>query len=116
MPLLRSFAISELVQAQRCPVVRLGHVHVNWLDKASFGPGCKPGSHKVVFVSQCPLMVSLGGRIGVSSGGSKTPGVVEGDALYEALRCFIRVVGSTPQPQQQRIACAATAPYHRLCT
>jgi len=29
-------------------------------------------------------MASLGGRTGVSSGGSKTPGVVEGDALYDA--------------------------------
>ena len=45
MPSPRSFAISELVQAQGCPVICLGHVHVNWLDnKASFGPGCEPGS------------------------------------------------------------------------
>jgi len=44
MPLPRSFAISELGQAQGCPVVHLGRVYVNWLDKASFGPGCKPGS------------------------------------------------------------------------
>ena len=29
-------------------------------------------------------MASLGGRTGVLSGGSKTPGVVEGDALYDA--------------------------------
>jgi len=43
-PSPHSFAISELVQAQGCPVVRLGRVHVNWLDKASFGPGCEPGS------------------------------------------------------------------------
>ena len=41
--------------------------------------------HQVVFVSQCPLMASLGGRTGVSSRGSKTSGVVEGDALYNAL-------------------------------
>jgi len=40
--------------------------------------------HWVVFVSQCPLMAFLGGRTGVSSGGSKTLGVVEGDALYDA--------------------------------
>jgi len=30
-------------------------------------------------------MTSLRGKTGVSSGGSKTPGVVEGDALYNAL-------------------------------
>jgi len=41
--------------------------------------------HWVVFVSQCPLMASLGGRTEVLSGGSKTSGVVEGDALYNAL-------------------------------
>ena len=41
--------------------------------------------HWVVFISQCPLMASLGSRTGVSSGGSKTPSVVEGDALYNAL-------------------------------
>ena len=45
MPLPRSFAISKLVQAQGCPVVRLGRIHVDWLDdKASFGPGYEPGS------------------------------------------------------------------------
>jgi len=72
--------------------------------------------YQVVFISQCPLMASLGSRTGVSSGGSKTPSVVEGDALYNALRCFVRVAGSTPQLQQQRVACVATVPYHRLCT
>ena len=41
--------------------------------------------HWVVFVSQCPLMASLGSRTGVLSGGSKTLGVVEGDALSDAL-------------------------------
>ena len=44
MPSPLSFVISELVQAQGCPVVRLGRVHVDWLNKASFGPGCEPGS------------------------------------------------------------------------
>src|SRR6266705_6822157 len=44
IPLPCSFAISELVQAQGCPVVRLGRVLIDWLDKASFGPGCEPGS------------------------------------------------------------------------
>ena len=44
MPSSCSFAISELVQAQGCPVVRLGRVHVDWLDKASFGPSYEPGS------------------------------------------------------------------------
>ncbi|KAF2188448.1 hypothetical protein K469DRAFT_703043 [Zopfia rhizophila CBS 207.26] len=37
-------SVSELVQAQGCPVVRLGRVHIGWLDKASFRPGCEPGS------------------------------------------------------------------------
>ena len=32
------------MQAQGCPVVRLGRIHIGWLDKASFGPGCEPGS------------------------------------------------------------------------
>ena len=32
------FAISELVQAQGCPIVRLGRVRIRWLNKASFGP------------------------------------------------------------------------------
>ena len=45
MPLPLSFAISELVQAQRCPIVHLGRVHVDWLGKASFGPGYEPSSH-----------------------------------------------------------------------
>ena len=36
--------VSELVQAQGCPVVRLGRVHIDWLDKASLGPGYEPGS------------------------------------------------------------------------
>ena len=45
MPLLCSFVISKLVQAQGCPVIRLGRVHVDWLDdKASFGPGYELGS------------------------------------------------------------------------
>src|SRR6266576_6692158 len=39
--------------------------------------------YRVVFVSQYPLIASLGGRAGASSGGSKAPGVVEGDALYD---------------------------------
>ena len=43
-PSPRSFAISKLVQAQRCPVVRLGRVLIDWLNKASFGPGCELGS------------------------------------------------------------------------
>ncbi|KAF2194531.1 hypothetical protein K469DRAFT_686550 [Zopfia rhizophila CBS 207.26] len=42
-PLLVS--VSELVQAQGYPVVRLGRVHIGWLDKASFGPGYEPDSH-----------------------------------------------------------------------
>ena len=37
--------VLELVQAQGCPVVRLGRIYICWLDKASFGPSCKPGSH-----------------------------------------------------------------------
>jgi hypothetical protein len=44
-PSPRSFAISELVQAQGCPVVRLGRVHVDWVVV-----------HRVVFVSQFPLI------------------------------------------------------------
>ena len=36
--------ILELVQAQGCPVVCLGRVHVDWLDKASFGPSYELGS------------------------------------------------------------------------
>ena len=42
-PSSRSFAILELVQAQGCPVIRLGRVYVNWLDMASFGPSYKLG-------------------------------------------------------------------------
>ena len=45
----------------------------------------------MVFVSQFPLIAPLDGRTGALSGGSKTPGVVEGDASY------VRVAGSTPQ-------------------
>ncbi|KAH7053498.1 hypothetical protein B0J12DRAFT_58159 [Macrophomina phaseolina] len=41
-------AISEPVQAQGCPVVRLGRVHIGWLDRASVGPGCEPGSRTSV--------------------------------------------------------------------
>ena len=33
------------MQAQGCPVVRLGHVRIRWLDKASFGPSYELGSH-----------------------------------------------------------------------
>ena len=44
MPLLHSLVISELVQAQECSIICLGRVHINWLDKASFGPGHEPGS------------------------------------------------------------------------
>jgi len=37
--------ILELVQAQGCPIVRLGRIYINWLDnKASFGPSYKLGS------------------------------------------------------------------------
>ena len=42
-PLPRPFAILELVQAQGCPVVRLGRVRIRWLDKASFGPSYELG-------------------------------------------------------------------------
>ena len=45
MLLLHSLAILKLVQAQRYPVVRLERAHVDWLSKASFGPGYEPGSH-----------------------------------------------------------------------
>ena len=31
------------MQAQGCPVVRVGRVHIGWLNKASFGPGYEPG-------------------------------------------------------------------------
>ena len=44
MPSPLLISVSELVQAQGCPVVRLGRVHVCWLDKASFGPGYEPDS------------------------------------------------------------------------
>ena len=44
MPLPLSFAISKLVQAQGCPVVCLGRIHIDWLDKASFGPGYEPSN------------------------------------------------------------------------
>jgi len=44
-PLPRSFVISELVQAQGYPIVRLGHVYIRWLNKASFGPSYKLGRH-----------------------------------------------------------------------
>ena len=54
-------------------------------------------------------MASLGGRAGALSGGSKAPGIVEGDAL-------VRVASSTPQDRDDSAACAAAAPYHRLCT
>ena len=32
------------MQAQGCPVVRLGRVRIRWLDKASFGPSYELGS------------------------------------------------------------------------
>ena len=52
--------VSELVQAQGYPVVRLGRVRVGWLGKASFGPGYEPGVvRQVVFVSQFPLIAPL---------------------------------------------------------
>jgi len=38
----------------------------------------------VVFVSQFPLMAPLDGRAGALGGGSRTPGVVKGDVLYDA--------------------------------
>ena len=44
MPSPLLISVSELVQAQGCPVVRLGRVHIGWLDKASFGPGYEPDS------------------------------------------------------------------------
>ena len=66
--------------------------------------------HRVVFVSQYPLIASLGGRAGASSGGSKAPGVVEGDALYDVYASlaqhhrtatttrYTRCDGSLPSP------------------
>ena len=36
--------MSEPVQAQGCPVVLLGRIHISWLDKVSVGPSCEPGS------------------------------------------------------------------------
>jgi len=39
----------------------------------------------VVFVSQFPLMAPLNSRAGALGGGSRTPDVVKGDALYDAL-------------------------------
>ena len=32
------------MQAQGCPVVRLGRVRIRWLNKASFGPSYELGS------------------------------------------------------------------------
>jgi hypothetical protein len=109
--------VSELVQAQGCPVVRLGRVHVRLADnKASFGPGYEPGSRTSGgFRIQFPLMASLGGRAGALSGGSEAPGVVKGDALYDAMLRTRRGLNTT-EPRRQRAACAATAFYHRLCT
>ena len=107
------------MQAQGCPVVRLGRVHVDWLDKASFGPGCEPGSR-----------TSGGFRIPVSL--DRPPWMVGRELQAEAVRllvllramlcamlravlCTRREVNTTG-PRRQRAACAATAPYHRLCT
>ena len=99
------------MQAQGCPVVRLGRVHVGWLDKASFGPGCEPGSR------------TLGGFcIPVSLKGP--PKVVEREPQAEAVRLLVlsraalrtRRKPNTTEPQRQRAARAAAALYHRLCT
>ena len=69
------------MQAQGCPVVRLGRVHVDWLDKASFGPGYEPGSRTSGgFRIPVSLDGPLDGITGALSGGSRAPGVVEGDA------------------------------------
>ena len=95
------------MQAQGCPVVRLGRVHVDWLDKASFGPGYKPGScTSGGFRIPVSLDGPLDGIAGAPSGGSRTPGVIEGDALnasrahhhrVEQQRCT-RCNGSLPLP------------------
>ena len=75
--------ISELVQAQRCPVVCLGaSMSTGWIRPVLGLAVSQVVVHQVVFVSQCPLMASLDGKIEVPSGGSEAPGVVEGDALY----------------------------------
>src|SRR6266568_5538044 len=115
MPSPRSLAISELVQAQGCPVVRLGRVLFDWLDKASFGPGCEPGSR-----------TSGGFRIPVSL--DRPPWVVEQEPQAEAVRLLVLLRAmlctmlrtrrglNTTEPRRQRAACAATAPYYRLCT
>jgi len=54
-------------------------------------------------------MAPLDGITGALSGGSRTPGVVEGDA------CTCRRLNTT-ESQHQRAARAATALLHYLCT
>ena len=44
MPLLRPYDLRASASPKvSCCTPR--RVHVDWLDKASFGPGCKSGSH-----------------------------------------------------------------------
>ena len=99
------------MQAQGCPIVRLGRVHVDWLSKASFGPGCEPGSR-----------TSGGFCIPVSL--NRPPWMVGQELQVEAVRLLVSLRATrrmhrglnTTEPQRQRAARAAAAPYHRLCT
>ena len=99
------------MQAQGCPVVRLGRVYVDWLDKASLGPGYKPGSR-----------TAGGFRIPVSL--DRPPWMVGRELQAEAVRLLVSLRAmhrthrelNTTEPRRQRAARAATAPYHRLCT
>ena len=99
------------MQAQGCPIICLGRVHVDWLDKASFGPGYEPGSR------------TLGGfRIPVSL--DRPPQMVERELHAEAVRLLVLLRAmlctrrglNTTESQRQRAARAATALCHRLCT
>ena len=110
-PSLYSLAILELVQAQGCPVVCLGRVYVDWLDKASFGPGCELGS--------CIL-----GGFCIPVSFDRPPWMVRRELQAEVVRLLVLLRAmlctrrrlNTTEPQRQRAARAAAALYHRLCT